>query len=112
MIDKTLTTAASPLARLRAMHPLVPWALTGIVLVPLPWLALNEYQIYMIDFTCVMILASVGLNIIKGFAGQVTVGHIGLFVSGADSWPFCHSTSGFRSGSRCPVRWRSPRWRA
>ena len=35
MIDKTLTTAASPLARLRAVHPLAPWVLSGIVLVPL-----------------------------------------------------------------------------
>ena len=95
MIDKALATAASPLARLRSVHPLVPWVLTGIVLVPLPWLALNEYQIYMIDYTCVMILASVGLNIIKGFAGQVTVGHIGLFAIGAYSSAILSLNFGF-----------------
>lgn len=85
MIDKAPTTAASPLARLRAVHPLAPWALSAIVLAPLPWLARNEYQVYLLDYTCVMILLSVGLNIVKGFAGQVTVGHIGLFAIGAYS---------------------------
>ena len=30
-----------------------------------------------------MILLSVGLNIVKGFCGQVTVGHVGLYAIGA-----------------------------
>jgi branched-chain amino acid transport system permease protein len=37
----------------------------------------------MLDFIFVMIILSVGLNIVKGFAGQVTVGHIGLYAIGA-----------------------------
>ena len=32
---------------------------------------------------CLFILLSVGLNIVKGFCGQVTVGHIGLYAIGA-----------------------------
>ena len=85
MIDKARTATASLRGGLYSLHPIAPWVLSGIVLVPVPWLVLNEYQIYLIDFTCVMILASIGLNIIKGFAGQVTVGHIGLFAIGAYS---------------------------
>ena len=32
---------------------------------------------------CLFILLAVGLNIVKGFCGQVTVGHIGLYAIGA-----------------------------
>ena len=33
----------------------------------------------------IMIILVVGLNIVKGFAGQVTIGHIGLYAVGAYS---------------------------
>ena len=71
--------------RLRAVHPLAPWVATFLVLLPLPLLTTNDYQIYLMNYICVMIILSVGLNIVKGFAGQVTVGHIGLYAIGAYS---------------------------
>lgn len=74
---------AALLHRLRAVHAGLPWALAFCGLLTLPFLAANAYQIYLLDYICIMIILSVGLNIVKGFAGQVTVGHIGLYAIGA-----------------------------
>ncbi len=74
---------AALLHRLRAVHAGLPWALVFCGLLALPFLAANAYQVYLLDYICIMIILSVGLNIVKGFAGQVTVGHIGLYAIGA-----------------------------
>jgi branched-chain amino acid transport system permease protein len=49
----------------------------------LPWLAVNDYQHFLLDIIMINIILAVGLNIVKGFAGQVTVGHIALAAIGA-----------------------------
>ena len=75
----------------------VLWIIATVVLFCLPLVIQNRYQIRLIDIICINILLSVGLNIVKGFCGQVTVGHIGLYAIGAYSsallalefgWPF------------------------
>ena len=71
------------LEHLRAVHPLMPWVIAALVLAPLPWVLANTYHVFLANFICIMILLSVGLNIVKGFCGQVTVGHIGLYAIGA-----------------------------
>ncbi len=76
-------TVERSLAAMRRIHPLVPWAIAFVVLVPMPWALGNTYHVYLANFICVMILLSVGLNIVKGFCGQVTVGHVGLYAIGA-----------------------------
>ena len=68
---------------LREIHPLIPWVIVSILLTPVPWIAVNTYQVFLANTICLMILLSVGLNIVKGFCGQVTVGHIGLYAIGA-----------------------------
>ena len=75
--------AERSLRRMRRIHPLAPWGVALLVLAPLPWVAVNAYHVYLANMICVMILLSVGLNIVKGFCGQVTVGHIGLYAIGA-----------------------------
>lgn len=71
-------------ARLKAIHPLAPWLTALVLLLPLPWLPVfNNYHIYLMNIICVMIILSVGLNIVKGFCGQVTVGHVALYAIGA-----------------------------
>ncbi|MGH6921964.1 MAG: branched-chain amino acid ABC transporter permease [Geminicoccaceae bacterium] len=62
-----------------------PWLIGLAILVPLPWLAFNEYQHYLLNVIGINIILAVGLNIVKGFAGQVTVGHIALAAIGAYS---------------------------
>jgi len=78
-----LKQLALPLEYFRKRHSSLPWLWAFVFMLPLPWLAFNTYQVYMLNFICVMIILSVGLNIVKGFAGQVTVGHIGLYAVGA-----------------------------
>jgi branched-chain amino acid transport system permease protein len=69
--------------RLKRIHPVLPWLVTLVLLLPLPHLAWNNYQIYLINYICIMIILATGLNIVKGFCGQVTVGHVALYAVGA-----------------------------
>jgi branched-chain amino acid transport system permease protein len=69
--------------RLHAIHPALPWFLSFVILCGLPFVTVNDYQIYLMNFIGIMIILVIGLNIVKGFAGQVTVGHIGLYAVGA-----------------------------
>ena len=69
--------------RLSRIHPIAPWCVGLIFLIPLPWIAANNYQIFLLNHICIMIIMATGLNIVKGFAGQVTVGHVALAAVGA-----------------------------
>jgi len=51
----------------------------------LPFLAWNGYQQYLLDVIMINIILAVGLNIVKGFAGQVNIGHLALAAIGAYS---------------------------
>ena len=75
-------SAASWFAR---VHPIVPWLVACVVLLPLPLLLRNAYTQFVVDVMAINIILAVGLNIVKGFAGQVTVGHIALMAIGAYS---------------------------
>jgi len=68
---------------LDAVHPIVPWLPGLAVLLPLPMLLKNNYHQYVVNVIAINVILAVGLNIVKGFAGQVTVGHIALAAIGA-----------------------------
>ena len=73
---------------LSRVHRLLPWLIAYLILLPLPKLlefVLSDYYIDLANRACLFILLCVGLNIVKGFCGQVTVGHIGLYAIGAVS---------------------------
>jgi branched-chain amino acid transport system permease protein len=69
--------------RLTSARHLMPWLMGLALMIPLPWLAFNDYQRFLLDLILINIILAVGLNIVKGFAGQVTVGHIALMAIGA-----------------------------
>jgi branched-chain amino acid transport system permease protein len=71
--------------RLSGLHPIVPWLVGFLVLLPLPLFMPNAYQQYIVNVILINIILAVGLNIVKGFAGQVTVGHIAIAAIGAYS---------------------------
>ncbi|NKC11010.1 MAG: branched-chain amino acid ABC transporter permease [Gammaproteobacteria bacterium] len=82
----TLQSFSAFFARLEDKHPLLPWTVAFVGLLALPPILgalFNEYYIYLANKICIFILLSVGLNIVKGFYGQVTVGHVGLYAIGA-----------------------------
>ena len=74
--------------QLSAIHRILPWLLAFGMLLPLPQIlaaVFNDYYVYLANRICIFIMLSVGLNIVKGFCGQVTVGHVGLYAIGAVS---------------------------
>ncbi len=78
----------SSIDRLGRVHRLLPWVLAFVLLLPLPQIltfVANDYFVYLVNKICIFILLTTGLNIVKGFCGQVTVGHVGLYAIGAVS---------------------------
>lgn len=73
----------APVSHVGGMHPVVPWIIACALLVPLPFFLSNAYTQYVVNIICINIILAVGLNIVKGFAGQVTVGHVALMAIGA-----------------------------
>ena len=79
------------------VHPIVPWIIGGIVLGFVPYVqtvsdalkSATGFELYnantqfTINIMLINILLAVGLNIVKGFAGQVTVGHVALMAIGS-----------------------------
>jgi len=86
---------------LSRVHRLLPWLIAYLVLLPLPKLleyGLSDYYIDLANRACLFIILCVGLNIVKGFCGQVTVGHIGLYAIGAVSSALLALIMGYHSG--------------
>ena len=83
-----LTRINNSISALTRVHRLLPWLLAYLLLLPLPKLlefGISDYYIDLANRACLFILLCVGLNIVKGFCGQVTIGHIGLYAIGAVS---------------------------
>lgn len=53
------------------------------MLATVPFLIGNAYHQYVINVIAINVILAVGLNIVKGFAGQVTIGHVALMAIGA-----------------------------
>jgi branched-chain amino acid transport system permease protein len=68
---------------LNALHPILPWVVACLALLLVPFWLTNAYTQFVVNVICINIILAVGLNIVKGFAGQVTVGHIALAAIGA-----------------------------
>ena len=75
-------TGGAPM-RATPTRRIAPWLIGLAVMVPLPWVAFNDYQRYLLDLILINVILAVGLNIVKGFAGQVTVGHVAMMAIGA-----------------------------
>jgi branched-chain amino acid transport system ATP-binding protein len=43
----------------------------------------NGYQVYLIAMVCLITIVGVGLNVLLGLTGQVSLGHVGFFAIGA-----------------------------
>jgi branched-chain amino acid transport system permease protein len=66
-----------------AVHPGYRWGAAFVALLALPLAIFNGYQQYLLDLIMINIVLAAGLNIVKGFAGQVNVGHVALAAIGA-----------------------------
>ena len=83
IVDETAPVTEGAMMRATSARQLAPWLIGLAVMIPLPWLAFSDYQRYLLDLILINVIHAVGLNIVKGFAGQVTVGHVALMAIGA-----------------------------
>jgi branched-chain amino acid transport system permease protein len=81
--DEVVPASEGALMRLTPARHLAPWLIGLAAMIPLPWITFNDYQRYLLDLILINVVLAVGLNIVKGFAGQVTVGHIAMMAIGA-----------------------------
>lgn len=83
MTNEPAPVTGGAMMRATPARRFVPWLVGLAVMVPLPWIAVNDYQRYLLDLILINVILAVGLNIVKGFAGQVTVGHVAMMAIGA-----------------------------
>lgn len=55
----------------------------GLIQLAINARSLNDYQVKVLGYACIMIMSSLGLNIIYGFTGQFSLGHAAFFGLGA-----------------------------
>ena len=82
-MNRILVGVSGSLRRLNGSFPPGAWLVALVVLLPVPLLAANLYQVHLVNIIFLNIIVATGLNIVKGFCGQVTVGHFGLYAIGA-----------------------------
>lgn len=90
-----MNTLSGKLGAGAKVHPIIPWLAGLVALLALPLVMRNNYHQYVVNIICINIILAVGLNIVKGFAGQVTVGHVALAAIGAYSSAMLSSWLGF-----------------
>ena len=54
----------------------------------------NGYQVYLIAMVCITTIVGVGLNVLLGLTGQVSLGHVGFFAIGAYATAILTATLG------------------
>ena len=58
-------------------------ALGALLAVTLPWWAADQYQLHLAALICVYWILIAGLNMVVGYTGQLSIGHVGLLSIGA-----------------------------
>jgi len=64
-------------------------------------LAATPYQLYVVDTILVACIGALGLNLLTGYAGQISIGHGGFLGVGALPRRCWSPAPGCRSGSAC-----------
>jgi branched-chain amino acid transport system permease protein len=58
------------------------WVLTGFILAALPWLV-GGFRLFQLNLMLTYAIALIGLNVLTGWSGQISLGHGALFALGA-----------------------------
>jgi branched-chain amino acid transport system permease protein len=65
-------------------YPFVGFIIAFFILMVVPSIFFTDiYQSHLATLICINIIVAAGLNIVKGYCGQVTVGHVGLYAVGS-----------------------------
>ena len=60
-----------------------PLAIGALLAATLPWWAGDQYQLHLAALICVYWILIAGLNLVVGYTGQLSIGHVGLLSIGA-----------------------------
>ncbi|MGI8925978.1 MAG: branched-chain amino acid ABC transporter permease [Tepidiformaceae bacterium] len=72
------------------------WLLVGgVAAVLAPWLATNTVQLWLMSQVCIFVLMLLGLNIVTGYSGQISLGHGALVGIGAYATAICMNEWGW-----------------
>src|SRR5580704_16940569 len=63
----------------------------------------NGYQVYLIAMVCLTAIVGVGLNVLLGLTGQVSLGHVGFYAIGAYAVAVLTTTCGLSFWIALPV---------
>ena len=66
----------------------------GVALITLPWWARDMYQLHLAQLIGAYWVLIAGLNLVVGFSGQLSVGHVGLLAIGAYAFAIITGTQG------------------
>lgn len=76
-------------------------AATGVVLLiaaTLPLWSSNQYQLHLAALICVYWILIAGLNLVVGYTGQLSIGHVGLLAIGAYAFAILAGKMGWHPG--------------
>jgi branched-chain amino acid transport system permease protein len=76
------------------MRKSVSVVLAAIAAVTLPLWAGDQYQLHLAALICVYWIMIAGLNLVVGFTGQLSIGHVGLLAIGAYTFAILAGKSG------------------
>src|SRR4029079_18801011 len=63
----------------------------------------NQYQLYLVTLAALTIVVGVGLNVLIGLSGQVSLGHVGFYAIGAYVSAILTATYGWNFWLALPV---------
>jgi len=64
------------------------------ILIAVPFVIKNVYYLHLLNYVLIFIIMIVGLNLLTGFAGQISIGHAGFFGIGAYASAYLSVTMG------------------
>src|SRR4029079_14102165 len=72
------------------------WAVAAVVAVlfTLPWWSGDLYKVHLAALICTYWVLISGLNLVVGYSGQLSIGHVGLLAIGAYSFAILAGTHG------------------
>ena len=67
-----------------SQYPFLGFIIAYLILLTVPSIFFTDlYQSHLSSLIFINIIVAAGLNIVKGYCGQVTVGHVGLYAVGS-----------------------------
>src|SRR5438132_650680 len=69
-------------------------AIAAVVAIALPFFVADQYQLHLATLVAVYWILVAGLNLVVGFSGQLSIGHVGLLAIGSYAFTILASQYG------------------